>query len=109
MRFGLALPHYDFSLPGKPTSFGAIAGWAQRAEELGFDSVWVSDHLFYSFARYGADQRPWGSLEPVTTLEGVVGLRTLAERFPHLRVSGSPVRRDLQTLRGFEHLPVRLR
>ena len=42
-------------------------------------------------------------------LEGVVGLRALAERFPGLRVSGPPVRRDLQTLRGFEHLPVRLR
>jgi len=74
MRFGLALPHYDFSLPGKPTSLGAVAGWAQRAEELGFDSVWVSDHLFYSFARYGADPRPWGSLEPVTTLAGVAAV-----------------------------------
>jgi cytochrome P450 len=42
-------------------------------------------------------------------LEGVVGLRTLAARFPGLRVSGRPVRRDLQTLRGFEHLPVSLR
>jgi cytochrome P450 len=42
-------------------------------------------------------------------LEGVVGLRALAERFPGLRVTGRPVRRDLQTLRGFEHLPVRLR
>jgi len=42
-------------------------------------------------------------------LEGVVGLRALAERFPGLRVSGLPVRRDLQTLRGFEHLPVTLR
>ena len=42
-------------------------------------------------------------------LEGVVGLRTLAERFPGLRVSGWPERRDLQTLRGFEHLPVMLR
>jgi cytochrome P450 len=42
-------------------------------------------------------------------LEGVVGLRTLAERFPGLRVSGRPERRDLQTLRGFEHLPVTLR
>ncbi len=42
-------------------------------------------------------------------LEGVVGLRTLTERFPRLRVAGTPVRRDLQTLRGFETLPVRLR
>ena len=42
-------------------------------------------------------------------LEGVVGLRTLSARFPGLRVSGRPVRRDLRTLRGFEHLPVALR
>jgi len=42
-------------------------------------------------------------------LEGVVGLRALSERFPALRVSGRPVRRDLRTLRGFEHLPVVLR
>ncbi len=42
-------------------------------------------------------------------LEGVVGLRALSERFPALRVSGRPVRRDLRTLRGFEQLPVMLR
>ncbi|MGK5111100.1 cytochrome P450 [Geodermatophilus sp. CPCC 205506] len=42
-------------------------------------------------------------------LEGVVGLQALTERFPHLRVAGRPVRRDLQTLRGFDHLPVTLR
>jgi cytochrome P450 len=41
-------------------------------------------------------------------LEGVVGLRVLTERFPRLRVAGRPVRRDLQSLRGFETLPVRL-
>jgi cytochrome P450 len=42
-------------------------------------------------------------------LEAEVALRSLAERCPELRVSGRPVRRNLQTLRGFEHLPVRLR
>jgi cytochrome P450 len=42
-------------------------------------------------------------------LEGVVGLRALSERFPALRVSGRPVRRDLQTLRGWEKVPVQLR
>jgi cytochrome P450 len=42
-------------------------------------------------------------------LEAVIGLRSLADRFPDLRVSGAPERRDLRTLRGFEHLPVRLR
>jgi cytochrome P450 len=42
-------------------------------------------------------------------LEGEVALRALTERFPQLRVAGRPVRRDLQTLRGFERLPVALR
>jgi cytochrome P450 len=41
-------------------------------------------------------------------LEAVGGLRALAERFPGLRVAGIPARRDLQTLRGFARLPVRL-
>ncbi len=35
--------------------------------------------------------------------------QALSERFPDLRVAGTPVRRDLQTLRGFERLPVVLR
>ena len=42
-------------------------------------------------------------------MEAQIGLRALAERFPGLRFSGRPVRRDLQTLRGYEHLPVTLR
>jgi cytochrome P450 len=41
-------------------------------------------------------------------MEAAVALRALTERFPGLRVTGRPVRRDLQTLRGFEHLPVTL-
>ena len=74
MRFGLALPHYGFSLPFGDTSFSAVAAWAKRAEYLGFDSVWVSDHFFYSFARYGADPAPIASLEPLTTLAGIAAV-----------------------------------
>jgi probable F420-dependent oxidoreductase len=74
MRFGLSLPHYGFSLPSGETGFAAVGEWARRAEDLGFDSVWVSDHFFYSFARYGADPSPIASLEPLTTLAGVAAL-----------------------------------
>jgi alkanesulfonate monooxygenase SsuD/methylene tetrahydromethanopterin reductase-like flavin-dependent oxidoreductase (luciferase family) len=77
MRFGLALPHYGFSLPGRPDpSFQTVAAWARRAEDLGFDSVWMSDHLFYSFARYGADPAPIASLEAMTTLAGLAAVTT---------------------------------
>jgi probable F420-dependent oxidoreductase len=69
VRFGLSLPHYGFSLPGgEPVTFAACSRWALHAEELGFDSAWVSDHFFYSFRRYGADPAPIASLEPMTTL-----------------------------------------
>jgi probable F420-dependent oxidoreductase len=69
MRFGLALPHYDFSLRDTgPIRFAHTAEWAMRAEEAGFDSVWVSDHFFYSLARYGLGEELLGSLEPMTVL-----------------------------------------
>jgi probable F420-dependent oxidoreductase len=69
VRIGLALPHYDFSLPGGGSvSFTRTAEVARRAEELGFDSVWISDHFFLSLARYGGTPEPQGSLEPLTTL-----------------------------------------
>lgn len=74
MRFGLTLPHYGFSLPSGETSFSSVAAWAKRAEDLGFDSVWVSDHFFYSYARYGGDPAPIASLEPLTTLAGIAAV-----------------------------------
>lgn len=59
MRFGLALPHYGFSLPGgwhrdgAAPSIAEIVEIAVEAERLGFDSVYVSDHLFLDLGRYG--------------------------------------------------------
>jgi cytochrome P450 len=41
-------------------------------------------------------------------LEGAIALRKLFERFPDLAISGTPVRRQMRVLRGYEHLPVRL-
>ena len=72
MKFGLALPHYDFSFPdGSPVTFERTAEAARDAERLGFDSVWVSDHFFLSLARYGGGDELLGSLEPFTTLAGL--------------------------------------
>jgi len=68
MRFGLAVPQYGFSFASGRIGFGDATAWAIRAEELGFDSVWLSDHLFYSFGRYGADPAPIAALEPLTAL-----------------------------------------
>ena len=78
MRVGLALPHYDFSLPGsEAVTFARVAEVATAAERLGFDSVWMSDHFFTSLERYGGGAEPQGSLEPLTTL---AALATMTER-----------------------------
>jgi probable F420-dependent oxidoreductase len=62
---------------GAPITFDAMAEWATRAERLGFDSLWISDHFFYSFARYGADPSPIAAVEPLTA---IAGLATVTDR-----------------------------
>jgi alkanesulfonate monooxygenase SsuD/methylene tetrahydromethanopterin reductase-like flavin-dependent oxidoreductase (luciferase family) len=69
MRVGLALPHYDFSVPGEdPLAFATVLAHARRAEALGFDSLWVSDHLTLGIERYGAGPGEFFAFEPLTTL-----------------------------------------
>jgi probable F420-dependent oxidoreductase len=69
VRIGLALPQYDYSVPGEdPLRWETIARVAQRAEALGFDSVWLSDHLFLDLAKYGGSSRRFGAFEPIVTL-----------------------------------------
>jgi F420-dependent oxidoreductase-like protein len=70
MKIGLALPHYDFSAPdGSPVSWGRLAQTARRAEDLGFDSVWISDHFFLTLERYGGSRdEAYGSPEALTAL-----------------------------------------
>lgn len=92
MRIGLALPHYDFSAPnGAPVTWGSLAGWARRAEALGYDSVLISDHYFLSLARYGGLDEPYGSPEAMTALAALaavtervrLGALVLAAGFRH--------------------------
>ena len=69
MHVGLALPHYDFSFPDRrPLTWDGLLDAAQRAERLGFDSAWVSDHFFLDLARYGGSDERAGSVDPFTAI-----------------------------------------
>ena len=68
MRFGVALPHYDTSLGGKPFSWPDLGRVARLAEESGFDSIWVSDHLFLDWSKYGGPEDRQGTVECWTAL-----------------------------------------
>lgn len=60
------------------------------------------DHVSFSAGRHfclGA---------ALARMEGEVGLRTLFERYPNLRVEQGTVRRNTRILRGYEQLPVTL-
>lgn len=69
VRLGLALPQYDFSVAGEsPLSWETLLGYARRAEGLGYDSLWLSDHLFFDVGKYGGPSDRAGAYEPIVTL-----------------------------------------
>jgi probable F420-dependent oxidoreductase len=69
MRIGLALPQYDYSIPGEsPLRWETLREHARTADALGFDSLWLSDHLFLDIAKYGGSAEPAGAYEPIATL-----------------------------------------
>ena len=74
MRLGLALPHYDTSLGGNPVSWEGVRRVAQVAELSGFSSIWISDHLFLDWSKYGGPSDPQGSLESWTTLSALAAV-----------------------------------
>ncbi|MGI8774539.1 MAG: LLM class flavin-dependent oxidoreductase [Actinomycetota bacterium] len=71
MRIGLALPHYDTSYQGEPAAWDRILTAARTAEESGFDSVWVSDHFFLDWGKYGGPDDRQGAFECWTLLSAI--------------------------------------
>ena len=55
-------------------SWEAVARVARKAEACGFDSVWVSDHFFLDWSKYGGPSTIQGSLECWTTMAALAAL-----------------------------------
>jgi alkanesulfonate monooxygenase SsuD/methylene tetrahydromethanopterin reductase-like flavin-dependent oxidoreductase (luciferase family) len=69
MRYGLALPQYDYSVAGEaPLRFETIVEYATVARSAGAASVWLSDHLFLDLAKYGGGNEPQACFDPLVTL-----------------------------------------
>ena len=67
MRFGLLLPHF-----GSAASREILVSGAIEAERLGFDSLWVRDHLL--FEPHGMEDPDPTFLEPFITLAYLAGV-----------------------------------
>jgi probable F420-dependent oxidoreductase len=71
VRIGLAVQ--NFAPASTPPSFPRMIAYAQRAEALGFSSLWAWDHIFL-----GAKE-PYPFLESLTTLTVLAGVTDKAE------------------------------
>lgn len=79
MRVGLALPQYDYSLPGvSRIEWSEVERWARRADELGFESLWLADHLLMSVEKYGGPTDTYEGIEPLTGLGALAAVTTQA-------------------------------
>jgi probable F420-dependent oxidoreductase len=77
MDIGLALPQFDFSIPGeRPLRWQTVCEWAQRAERLGFREVWLADHLFWDVKKYGGPDETFDAYDPLAGLAAVARLTT---------------------------------
>lgn len=84
MRFALALPHYGFSMPdGRAPTFHDVVAVAREAEVMGFDRVYVSDHLFLEIEKYGGPpgryetHEAFGLLHAIAAATSRIGIGTL--------------------------------
>lgn len=86
MKIGVALPHFGNDVPVE-----SVVAIAVECERLGFDSVWVADHLVFDLEKYGGSPELVGSLEPLTTLSAIaaatdrvrLGTMVLCNEFRH--------------------------
>jgi alkanesulfonate monooxygenase SsuD/methylene tetrahydromethanopterin reductase-like flavin-dependent oxidoreductase (luciferase family) len=67
LQYGLLLPHF-----GSYATRAAVLDGARRAEQLGFDSVWVRDHLVYHPHAHEDPDRT--HIDPLVTLAAVAGV-----------------------------------
>lgn len=55
MKLGLILPNDEAAVNGQTLRFRELRDMAQLAEQVGFDSLWMPDHLLSRFP--GEDEK----------------------------------------------------
>lgn len=86
-NWGIGIPSH---LPGATRA--EVLGYARRAEELGFDSLWVGDRIVYA------------NLDPLATLAAVAAVTERVELSPTTLIA--PARSPLEIAKAFSTLDV---
>ena len=59
MQIGMVLPQFEQVKSAETPRWETIVGMARRAEELGFDTVWVADELLWDFDEWPGPRGFW--------------------------------------------------
>lgn len=79
MKVGVILPSVAANSTGQPTTYEETRRWARRAEAIGFDSIWINDHLL--FREPGKPRPPggWSFPDQLGVWKGWIWMAALAE------------------------------
>lgn len=70
MKIGVVLDISEDSLDGRTPTFRDLREMAQISEQVGFDSLWLADHLIYRFPNQ-PESAPWETLTMLSALAAV--------------------------------------
>ena len=76
MKIGIILDISEDSLDGRTPTFRDLREMAQISEQVGFDSLWLADHLIYRFPNQ-PESAPWETLTMLSALAAVTSRITL--------------------------------
>jgi alkanesulfonate monooxygenase SsuD/methylene tetrahydromethanopterin reductase-like flavin-dependent oxidoreductase (luciferase family) len=72
LKVGLLIPTFDESVEGRTPRWTNLKAMAQRAEAVGFDSLWVPDHMIHNaYQPDGTEFGVWDCLSIVSSLAAV--------------------------------------
>ena len=79
MKVGVILPTISANSTGEPTSYAATRRQAKAAEAMGFDSIWINDHLLFRLSGEPRPSEGWSFPAQLGVWEGWTWMAALAE------------------------------
>ena len=73
-KVGLLVPLIEGTIAGDSARWGDLLAFARRAEALGYDSLWLSDHMLFRLA--GREDQPVGMWEGWSVIAGLAAATT---------------------------------
>jgi alkanesulfonate monooxygenase SsuD/methylene tetrahydromethanopterin reductase-like flavin-dependent oxidoreductase (luciferase family) len=86
LKVGLMLPAIEGLMAGETARWPDLLAFARRAEDLGFDSLWISDHLLFRLP--GREEAPVGMWEGWTILAALAASTSRIELGPFVSCAG---------------------